>query len=107
MRFAVTDDNAAVCVHEHAMRATHPALECVAARAVAAFAGAGDEFEGPALHINHADAMALGVGQIHVAVQSDAESLWAGEGRLLRRTAVAGEALLARAGDLTNDPSLP
>ena len=106
MRLAVADEHAAILVHPQAVQPRELALERVAVRAVALGAGAGDEFERAALHVHHADAVALGVGEIHVAIGRDGDALRAGQRRLLRRASVAGKTLLPRARDVLNLPGL-
>src|SRR5882672_10460355 len=74
LRFAVADENGAVGIHKDPVRPGELAFERVAGGAIAARAGAGDEGNGAAFHINHADDMILGIGEIDIAVGRNGEA---------------------------------
>src|ERR1051325_661710 len=84
----------------------HSALQGIAIRAVAALAVAGDEFHRALLHIDHADAVALRVGQVDIAVGADTEALGTAKRGRPGRAAMTAETLLPCAGDVMNPAGL-
>ena len=75
MRFAVADEHRAVGVAKDTVRTRHFALERIAIRAVALLIEPGDEFEIAGLHVDHANGVALAVGEPDVALGIDRNAL--------------------------------
>src|SRR4030095_2161785 len=57
----------------------------------------------PGVNFKHWDEIVFGVGEINVAVRRDAHAFRTGKRCLKRRTAIAGETLLPRAGNSMDD----
>src|SRR5258706_7794411 len=106
MRFAVPDKNTAVGIDEYSVGPVQLAAERITIGAVATFASAGDEFDCPGLHVYFPNRVTFGVGQIDIAVGTNAEAFRAGEGCLIRRAAIPGEPGPSSAGHAVHDPVL-
>src|SRR5262245_25316452 len=106
MVLAVADENRTGGIDIDTVRPRQPALERVAVWPVAFLARASDQFQRTLANIDHADAVALGVSQINIAIGCDADAFGTRQRGLLRGPAVAGESLLSGAGDVLNGPFL-
>ena len=105
MRLAIAHvDVTGGVIDKNAVRPAHGAFERIAVRAVAFFARSRDQSQGRRLRgkVDRADGVALGVGQVNVALRTDADALGTGERRFFGRAAVAGESLFAGAGDVAD-----
>src|SRR5690349_17842813 len=99
MVFAVADEDGPVGIDKYAVRARQPAVERIPVQAVAAFASAGDHFDGLFAGVDAADAVTFGVREIDVAIRRNADSLWPGQCRFLCGTTVSSEPAFSRPGD--------
>ena len=100
MRLAITDVNAAILISINSVRSRHFALKRIGRSPVSFFTGAGDEFYSAVAGIDHADGVALAVGEPDVSGAVDRDAFRAAQVRLFRGTTVAGETRLTGSGDV-------
>src|SRR4051794_30470627 len=84
------------------MRARQLASQWIAVRPVTFLAGAGLKIDGATHGIDEANTVAFSVGQINLSIRADTQALGAGKRRQLCRAAIAGETLLAGAGNVVD-----
>src|SRR5262245_22820228 len=102
MSLAVPDKNRAVRIDKNSVGPGHAAMPRVARRPVTTLAVAGNQFERPALHLDPADTVALGVGQINIGIRPHAQSFWAGQQGRSGRAFLSAESWPARATDVAH-----
>src|SRR5262245_23775273 len=105
MGFAVSDEDRPVVVDENSVGTGEVAFLRGAVRTIPALSGACDQLDQTPSRVDHPDAVTLGIGQKNLSPRSDAETFGSRQRRLLRRTSIARESLVAGPGCMTDHPA--